>query len=351
MRTVTTDLPVLPVGTLPAWDPSQAALDELDRLIVAALQVNGRATWQQISSVVGASESTVSRRANRLLRDGVVRVSAVPDPARCGLGTPVLMQVTCEVGATRSVARAMAMRSDVRFVALLTGTYDLVLEVVVGSRAHLAEVLVDELRSVPGISATTTETIVRNFKTSYDWSRECLGDAAQALDPAPATALAAVTLDVTDVQMAQILVEDGRTPVAELAGRLGIGESAVRRRIEHLTSNGAVWFATFVDPQVMGYETELFLWLDVDFARLEEIAAGLSALPEVRYISGTAGYSDLVCELVLRDLDHLYDFTTRVLSSMPGIRQVEMGQELQILKRGFLTSPAVFPAQMHYLSR
>lgn len=348
---MTNDLPMVPVGTLPAWDPAQPSLDELDRLIVAALQVNGRATWQQISSVVEASESTVSRRANRLLRDGVVRVSAVPDPTRCGLGTPVLMQVTCAVGATRSVARAMAMRSDVRFVALLTGTYDLVLEVVVGSRAHLAEVLVDELRSVPGLSGTTTETIVRNFKTSYDWSRELLGDAARTIEPPPAKTLASVSLDVTDVQLVQILVEDGRTPVAELAGRLGLSESAVRRRIEHLTSNGALWFATFVDPQVMGYETELFLWLDVDFAKLDEIAGSLSALPEVRYISGTAGYSDLVCELVLRDLDHLYDFTTRVLGSMSGIRQVEMGQELQILKRGFLTSPAVYPAQTHYLSR
>jgi DNA-binding Lrp family transcriptional regulator len=338
-------------GRLPSLPPGRPALDELDRAIVACLQVNGRATWQQIAGVVGASESTVSRRANRLLREHVVSVSAVPDPSRCGLGTPVLMQVECAVGATSAVAGVLAMRSDVRFLALLTGSHDLVLEVIVGSRAHLADVLVDQLRSIPGITHTSTETVVRNFKTSYDWSRRLLGDDLSALERPPVNPGARVSLDATDLQMVQILAADGRTSMSEVAGRVGIGEAAARRRVDALTSAGALWFATFADPQAMGFQTEMFLWLGVDFSRLEEVASQLSRRPEVRYVSATAGYSDLACELVLRDLDDLYRFNTEVLGSLPGIRRVEMGQELQIVKRAFLTSSTVLPDIAPYLPR
>ncbi|WP_298325739.1 Lrp/AsnC family transcriptional regulator [Haloactinopolyspora sp.] len=345
------DSPAWQPGRLPAHGPGQPPLDDLDRAIVACLQVNGRATWQQIAGVVGASESTVSRRANRLLRERIVCVSAVPDPPRCGLGTPVLMQVECAVGATSAVAGALAMRSDVRFLALLTGSHDLVLEVIVGSRAQLADVLVDQIRSVPGITHTSTETVVRNFKTSYDWSRRLLGDEVADLEPEPVTEPGNAELDGTDLHMVQILAADGRTPMSEVAGRVGIGEAAARRRVEALTTRGALWFATFVDPQAMGFETEMFLWLDIDFSRLEEVAGSLAEHPEVRYMSATAGYSDLACELVLHDLDDLYRFNTEVLGALPGVRRVEMGQELQIVKRGFLTSPAVLPDIAPYLPR
>jgi DNA-binding Lrp family transcriptional regulator len=315
-------------------------LDALDRQIVAALQVNGRATWQQISGAVGASESTVSRRANRLIQQGVVRIAGVADPIRCGLGYPVLLQVECAVGAVGSVARALALRPDVRFLALLTGTYDLVLEIIVPSRAHLATVLVEQLNLVPGITRTTTESVVRNFKTSYDWSRELLGDAVRHVAPPRPAAEAGepITFGPVDLQLLQLLATDGRLSLAELAGRVGVGESVVRRRVDGLTSSGALRFATLVDPLLMGYDCELFLWLDVDLGRLEEVAAALAERPEIRYLSATAGYSDLVAEVILRDLDDLYRFNTTVLAALPGIRRSEIGIELQTIKRGYLSS-------------
>src|SRR5690625_4667174 len=76
----------------PISAPEAAVLDDPDRRIVAALQISPRASWQQIATGLGVSESTVSRRAKRLLRDGSVHVAAIPDPLRCGIGFPVLVQ-------------------------------------------------------------------------------------------------------------------------------------------------------------------------------------------------------------------------------------------------------------------
>src|SRR3712207_449991 len=103
-------------------------VDALDRQIVASLQINGRATWRQIAAAVGSSESTVARRAQTLLDERRVRVTALPDPMRCGFGYPVLAQLRCEVGSSARVARELAARPDVRFLALVTGTVDIVME-------------------------------------------------------------------------------------------------------------------------------------------------------------------------------------------------------------------------------
>ncbi|NBH12348.1 AsnC family protein, partial [Amycolatopsis sp. SID8362] len=68
---------------------------ELDRRIVAALQLNGRASWGAIARHVGASESTVLRRAAQLTDSGRLRVIGVVDVLRCGLGVPVLARLRC----------------------------------------------------------------------------------------------------------------------------------------------------------------------------------------------------------------------------------------------------------------
>lgn len=268
-------------------------------------------------------------------------VSVIPDPVRCGLGTPLLVQVDCAAGATGAVATTLARRSDVRFLALLTGSHDIVFEAITASREHLAEVVVDQLRSVPGVTRTRAESVIRNFKTAYDWSRGILGDQVALLEQDPRREVEPATVDATDLQMIQLLAADGRTAVADLAERLGMGEAATRRRLDALAATNAISFATLVDPPVMGFDVEMFFWLDVEFSRLESTAQRLVDHPEVRYVSATAGYSNLACEVILRDVDDLYRFNTEVLGSLQGIRRVEMGQEPRVLKRGYLLARSV----------
>ena len=324
----------------PISSPGGDALADMDRLVVAALQVNPRASWQQIAKVLDVSESTVSRRAKRLLDSGSVHIAAVPDPLRCRLGFPVLMQVECAMGAAESVARTLSLRPDVRFVALLTGTYDLVLEIVVPSRNHLGEVVFREFNLIPGIRRTTTETVIRNFKMTYDWSRSLLGANADKLESRPKvdTPMARIGgVDTVDLHLIQLLASNGRLSASELAQQSEASESSVRRRLDALESSGAIRFATLVDPTLMGFESPVFLWLEVDLAAIEGVAASLSSLPEVRYLSATAGYSDLVAEAILPDLDHLYLFMTEVLGTLPGIRRSEVSLEINTIKRGYLT--------------
>lgn len=312
-------------------------LDYLDRQIVAALQANARATWRQIAAVVGTSESTVKRRAERLIQTGAVRITVFS--ATLAPSFPVLVQCNCALDRGQAVARCLAERDDVRFVALVTGPFEVVAEMIVPSNRRLAEIILQELPAIPGITGTTTETVLRTFKTSYDWSRDLLGERDVALDPAPALPpgpAGPVALDPISLNLLEALREDGRSSFAQLALRCGITESMARYRVENLFTKVGIRAVTLVDPYLLGYDAELFIWLRVELARLEEVATALAARREVRYISATSGYSDLVCEVFLRSQSDVYDFSTGVLGKLPGIQQVNMAAELLTMKRAHL---------------
>ncbi len=62
-------------------DPPASApvvADEVDRKIIAELQVNGRASWTEIAERVGLSVPAVARRGQHLLGSGAVRVGIMP---------------------------------------------------------------------------------------------------------------------------------------------------------------------------------------------------------------------------------------------------------------------------------
>lgn len=309
-------------------------LDQLDRRIIAALQINPRATWRQIAEAVETTESTARRHAERLVQAGAIRITTTS--AMTYPDTYVMMQFACEPVRAAEVGRTLAARDDVRFVALVTGPFDVVAEVLAPSHRHLARVLVEELPAIVGISRTTTETELRNFKTAYDWSADLLGDRAAALNglSRPLDEVSPfVDLDDIDRRLIDRLKIDGRASYAELAAACDVTESTARRRTEHLFSRAGVRPITLVDPQVVGYEAEMLLWLRVDLAQLEQVAKTLAGRREVRYISATSGYSDLVCEVIMRSKDDLYMFLTGVLGKLPGIREVNTATELITLKR------------------
>ena len=55
-------------------------VDELDRRIIACLQVSGRQTNTQIAGELGVGESTVRKRIDRLLANEVIKITAVANP-------------------------------------------------------------------------------------------------------------------------------------------------------------------------------------------------------------------------------------------------------------------------------
>lgn len=309
----------------------------MDACVVAAVQRDPRGSYAQLAAMIGASQTTVQRRLQRLRGSGAIVVIGVVDTRKCGLGEPVLVYLTTEPRATVRVAHTLAARPDVRFVCIVNGHSDIICELIVRDRTHLANVLLVQLSAIDGVRSTSTAIVLRTFKTRDDWSRDLLADAGQDA-PEHDTREAGYShrpLDDQDQLLIAALQEDGRRSYVDLAAELGISETAVARRLRVLMEAGQLGVTALVDPLIMGFGVEGFLHFKTDPSRIESVARFLSRRREVRYLSATAGRSDLTCEAIFRDNTSLHEFLTGVIGDVMGIREIEVDLELQTIKRAF----------------
>ncbi|NMH98480.1 AsnC family transcriptional regulator [Pseudonocardia acidicola] len=285
-------------------------LDALDRRIVGALQVDGRASWSRIAAVLGEPERTVTERGERLLGSGVVRVTGLPAPAA---GT--IVGIRCRPGQERLVALALARRRDTRYAHVLAGPLGCVAEIDCPPR-RLAELVVDELPALPGLVDSVTWTVLRYIRTSHQWQPGLIGpeerDALTAYLPSPEHVPFGEVKGVNraDQMLLASLQRDARRDFAELAHVTGLSEAAVRRRVERLRWEGRLLIRAVVDPVRLGFGVRAMVWARAAPRDVDAVAAGLGREPWVRYASCISGDRQLMAEVALPSVDALHDFLT-----------------------------------------
>lgn len=311
-------------------------LDAMDRRIVAALQVNGRASWTDIAQLTGTSVTTVARRAQQLLAAGMVKVAAAPRPGASNL---LIIRFRCAPGTQLAAAKALADMPEVRFVALVTGAYDLVAEVIVDQGTDMHTVLLNGLQNIPGVQRSVADLELNTYKSTHEWSRHLLGDAGQLAAPQPVHDCTPDHIDAVGAGIVSALREDGRASFQAVSTRLGVSESTVRRRFESLYNTGCVQVITLVPAAALGFEAEILFWLSVAPARLDAVARELAELRGVRYVSATLGQQSLMCEVILPTHHDVFRFTTHTLANIDGILSWTANVELLTVKRGFVITP------------
>jgi Lrp/AsnC family transcriptional regulator for asnA, asnC and gidA len=130
-------------------------------------------------------------------------------------------------------------------------------------------------------------------------------------------------LDLVDQRIVEILQQDGRASNSEIARRIGVTESTVRRRIDRLARNGTIFVAAFLNPLHFGYTGLAIIGVTVDPVQVEAVTEAITAFDEVRYLALSLGRYDLIVEAALRDPSALRGFLTDKLGPIPGIRSVE----------------------------
>lgn len=141
-----------------------------------------------------------------------------------------------------------------------------------------------------------------------------------------------VALDDVDRDILRILQTDGRTSNTEIARRLGITETTVRKRIAGMRENEFFEIVAIPTPKAANYNISAIIGLSVSLPNIREISDALTQRPEIRYCGLSTGRFDVIVEAFFVDNDHLLEFTTEVLSKLPGIRDVETSLILRIEK-------------------
>jgi Lrp/AsnC family transcriptional regulator, regulator for asnA, asnC and gidA len=142
-------------------------------------------------------------------------------------------------------------------------------------------------------------------------------------------------IDATERRMIELLQQDGRLTVRQMAQVVGVTEVTARRKLKRLLADGIVRVVATVDPFDVGYETPVIIGLKVERGKLDEVAERLSALPQVRYIGASTGRVDLIIEVVTRTNQDLADFLLNQLASIDGISDSETNLIVRIYKQSW----------------
>ena len=145
-------------------------VDAIDRAIVDLLIQDGRISSTDIARKIGGiSERAVRYRLDRMIREGIIRVSAIANPK--ALGLPVIADVFIEVepGRILEVARKIAKLDQVSYVACSTGDRDLSVQIVARDNEALYNLVTGTIGKVPGVRRTTTLLLPLILKDVYQW--------------------------------------------------------------------------------------------------------------------------------------------------------------------------------------
>lgn len=145
-------------------------MDELDRLVIQALQVDGRTPFTQIARQAGVSETTIRTRYQKLVDRGIVRAVGIIDPNKLGYEATAMVAVSAEPGMADQIARTIAQIPEVSHLVTTLGSYDLILEIFCRDLSHLADVVTQQIQHIPGVRATETLVIAESYNLACDWS-------------------------------------------------------------------------------------------------------------------------------------------------------------------------------------
>ncbi len=129
-------------------------------------------------------------------------------------------------------------------------------------------------------------------------------------------------IDKIDLQIVELLMQEGRMPAAEIARRIGgITERVVRYRIDQMTQEGLITISAIAHPQKIGYSVAADVLLEVETGRIQEVAQKLAGFDCISYVACSIGETDVSVQVLAKDTAEIYRLVTEVIGKIPGIRK------------------------------
>ena len=141
-------------------DTHPPALDDIDRQLIAALQLNARESVAMLARQVGIARTTVTSRLARLEKTKVITGYGVRLSQRLvDGGLQAYVGITVQPRSGKEVVRRLSSMAQVQQLCAVSGEFDYVAWLRSESPEQLDQLL-DQIGSVDGVEKTTTSIIL-----------------------------------------------------------------------------------------------------------------------------------------------------------------------------------------------
>lgn len=132
-------------------------------------------------------------------------------------------------------------------------------------------------------------------------------------------------LDDVDRKIIQVIVNDARTPLREIADICHISRAAVHQHLLRMQKSGVLMGSTFiVNPKSLGYQLCAYVGITLEKGNMyKEVSTELEKIPEVVESQFTLGAYSMLIKLYARDDEHLLELLNTKIQEIPGVAKTE----------------------------
>lgn len=129
--------------------------------------------------------------------------------------------------------------------------------------------------------------------------------------------------DEVDKKIVQLLTQDSRRSFNEIAKKLKLSESAIRKRVMALQDRGVIKkFTIQVDPAKLGANSVSIVGIDVEPTKLLEVAQKLCELGEIRSVATSTGDHMIMTEIWTKDGRELTKLLSEKIGAVEGVKKI-----------------------------
>ena len=323
-------------------------ISEEDLQLINALQIAPRISWSDAAGILGVHATTLAARWERLRASGAAWSTAhlMGDPKQMCLA---LVDVDCEMRLRAEVTAALAAIPEVVTVEEAASNRDLMLTVITPTLSQVSDIVVEQLKEIPGLTKYQTALCTRLHSGGYAWRLNVLDRsqlaALQALAgpeaAGPATAAnQGAPLPQRHLDLIPFLAMDGRAAAADIARALGRSPATVQRQLNRVLASRVLSFRCEIAQKYSGFPVSCQWFANVPPGQHEAAAAELRSFRSVRLTASTTGRTNFVILMWLHSLAEVLNAEQALQQRIPGIELVESVVVLNTAKRvGWMLNP------------
>jgi len=291
-------------------------LSRIDREIVGHLQQDGRRTYVSIANEIGVTEKTVRAHTKVLLDQKIIQIIALTSPVALGYQASALAAISIKKPSMGTrILDELAQIKAIDYVVLTFGRFAIFAEIIAQDLQELQATIETQIGAIEGISSIELFPYFRLYYQQAQIVNTNLVVQDGVIDAQMGKADRAIVAE---------LALDGRAAYSVVAERLGISESQVRMRTQHLLVNRQVKIMAIVNPLKLFDCTMSWVAINVGMGvQMSEVADTLSSMPNISYVAICAGRFDIFVEVICMSKAELLEIIETRIRLVHGVVRTE----------------------------
>jgi DNA-binding Lrp family transcriptional regulator len=149
--------------------PKPSEIKSIDRKLIEALVKDGRIHVNELAEKLDSNVSTISRRISALIKEEVIKICAVPNPAKLGYSSNATMVLDIEADRVDDICRDLCKVPELHTVMTMIKGNGVIVGIHSWNNERLYQLIKEKILCIKGVKRTETFIRAEIKKRYYSW--------------------------------------------------------------------------------------------------------------------------------------------------------------------------------------